>query len=908
MYLESNFAKHYELEMSIRGTKQNDKSIQEFYNEMTSYWDQLALMEPAILQTIDEYVQYREKQRLVQFLMAFRDQFEPLRGVILHRSPLPSVDGVVHELIAEKTRLKKFITCPLQLTIATRRVIGSIHVPTGVSQKFRMVFIDHLHHLGHHNSIHNRQFQQYRAFMATIQGDSTQTSTMTTTHSGLHSSSPTGISPTTRIFDSGSSHRMTPDSSILSHCVTPVSPISIATANGSPMFVVSIGSISSRDLYMSDVFYVTQKQIGTGRRVGDLYVLENLHILPSSSASCHAASSYFLNQKSSPFFLWHSRAERKHRHLLDIARSLLLSSSVPSVFWGEAVLTAVYLLNRMPTPLLSGRSPYECLYGPASLRTTPFFECLDLAVLFFSLRKTVLNLVLDVFCVFSWAIAIFTLPPKTAPIAKEDLIYLDPFPSDVPIEEYSSTFDIEDIPLPTTSPEVSDSPLPPVTSSLRSLIPPAPLVYSRRRAASPIPSSSTMAPSSDSGNPDLPTRRSPARSRHSPVKFNDFTNTYFSSSYRSFLSRIHTYFEPRSYKEACNDPHRVDAMNDELTALAKTQTWELTPLPDGKNIIGCKWVYKVKTHSDGSMERYKARLVAKGFFQEYGIDYEETFAPVAKMTAVRTLIFVAAVRQWSLYQFDVKNAFLNGYLSEEVYMRPPPGLSPLPGLLCRLRRALYGLKQSPRAWYARFQAVVLQIGFQPSVHDSALFVRHTSHGLVVLLLYVDDIIITGSDSDSAAISDVKNHLFREFEMKDLGQFRYFLGIEVASSPKGCLLSQIKYITDILHRANLTDDKPVDTPLELHAKFSATDGVLIEDPTLYRELVPDLDRIMEWQVVVRRCSYHCDMSSKELGALSSMFPLSQDQSRWNQPRGGLNKQILTNLNSSLQDTYLLGGPE
>ena len=106
MYLESNFAKHYELEMSIRGTRQNDKSIQEFYNEMTSYWDQLALMEPVVLQTIDEYVQYREKQRLVQFLMALRDQFEPLCGAILHRSPLPSVDGAVHELIAEETRLK----------------------------------------------------------------------------------------------------------------------------------------------------------------------------------------------------------------------------------------------------------------------------------------------------------------------------------------------------------------------------------------------------------------------------------------------------------------------------------------------------------------------------------------------------------------------------------------------------------------------------------------------------------------------------------------------------------------------------------------------------------------------------------------------------------------------------------
>ena len=275
-------------------------------------------------------------------------------------------------------------------------------------------------------------------------------------------------------------------------------------------------------------------------------------------------------------------------------------------------------------------------------------------------------------------------------------------------------------------------------------------------------------------------------------------------------------------------------MNDELVALDKTQTWELVPLPEGKNLVGCKWVYKVKTHSDGSLERHKARLVAKGFSQEYGIDYEETFAPVAKMTTIRTLISVAAVRQWPLFQLDVKNAFLNGYLSEEVYMRPPPGLACSSGLVCRLRRALYGLKQSPRAWYERFQDAVLLIGFQPSMHDSALFIRRTSHGLVLLLLYVDDMIITGSDSD--AISEVKQHLFSTFEMKDLGPLRYFLGIEVASSPKGYLLSQTKYATDVLHRARFTDNKTVDTPLELHVKFSASDGVPLDDPTEYRELV------------------------------------------------------------------------
>jgi hypothetical protein len=533
------------------------------------------------------------------------------------------------------------------------------------------------------------------------------------------------------------------------------------------------------------------------------------------------------------------RAERKHRHLLNTARSLLLSSSVPAVFWGEAVLTAAYLLNRMPTPLLSGSTPYERLYGtipnysllrvfgstcfvllPKKDRTKLSTRCVLCVFLGYGIQQkgyrcydpVTQKLHVSRHVTFLERLPYFSLPPCQAPVAKEDLVHIDPFPLEVPIEECVRTLDLSDV-----------SNVPPVSSHP---IPPFPHHYVRRTHPPPHPPSA----SEDSDPPD---RRYPSRDHRPPVRLG-FTNTCFSSSYCSFLSRLHTYFEPRSYKEACNDPNWVTAMHDELTALDSTHTWDLVPLPDGKNVIGCKWVFKVKTHSDGSLERYKARLVAKGFSQEYGIDYEETFAPVAKMTSVRMLISVAAVSRWPLFQLDVKNAFLNGYLSEEVYMRPPPGFSHAPGLVCRLRRALYGLKQSPRAWYSRFHDVVLQIGFQPSAHESALFIRRTSQGLVLLLLYVDDMIITGSDS--TAIDEVKRHLFHTFEMKDLGPLRYFLGIEVASSPDGYLLTQTKYVTDILHRAQLTDDKRVDTPIELHAKFSASDGVPLDDPTTYRELV------------------------------------------------------------------------
>ena len=168
-------------------------------------------------------------------------------------------------------------------------------------------------------------------------------------------------------------------------------------------------------------------------------------------------------------------------------------------------------------------------------------------------------------------------------------------------------------------------------------------------------------------------------------------------------------------------------------------------LPPGKSVVGCKWIHKIKTRSDGSIERYKAHLVAKGFTQEYGIDYEETFAPVACISSVRVLLAVAAARKWDIFQIDVKNAFLNGNLSEEVYMQSLLGLFVESNKVCHLRRALYGLKQAPRAWFAKFSSTISRLGYMASYYDSALFLRRTDKCTILLLLYVDNMIITGDD-------------------------------------------------------------------------------------------------------------------------------------------------------------------
>ena len=186
---------------------------------------------------------------------------------------------------------------------------------------------------------------------------------------------------------------------------------------------------------------------------------------------------------------------------------------------------------------------------------------------------------------------------------------------------------------------------------------------------------------------------------------------------------------------------------------------------------------------------------------------------------------------------DVKNAFLNGDLSEEVYMQPPPGLSVESNKVCHLRRALYGLKQAPRAWFAKFSSTIFRLGYTASPYDSALFLRRTDKGTILLLLYVDDMIITGDDL--SGIQELKDFLSQQFEMKDLGHLNYFLGLEITHSTDGLYITQAKYASNLLSQAGLTDSKTVDTPVELNAHLTPLGGKPLSNPSLYRRLVGSL---------------------------------------------------------------------
>ncbi len=252
----------------------------------------------------------------------------------------------------------------------------------------------------------------------------------------------------------------------------------------------------------------------------------------------------------------------------------------------------------------------------------------------------------------------------------------------------------------------------------------------------------------------------------------------FVAHHYAYMVKVIHEVEPTCFEQAIGNPKWDNAMDKEMVALDANATWELVVLPKDKKAIGYKWVYKVKHNADGSVNKYKVRLVAKGYAQTYGIDYEETHSPIAKMTTIRAIIAMVAAKGWSLHQMDVNNVFHHGDLQEEVYMEQPPGYvdQTHPNLVCRLKKTLYGLKQAPRAWSDKIGQYLVTSGFQTSNADFSLYVKKTNHGIIVIVIYVDDLIITG-DSD-ADIFDLKKLLKQKFEMKDLGELRYFFDIEV----------------------------------------------------------------------------------------------------------------------------------
>ena len=393
------------------------------------------------------------------------------------------------------------------------------------------------------------------------------------------------------------------------------------------------------------------------------------------------------------------RAKHILRHILDVIRATTIAASTPSQFWGEASLTAVYTINRCPSPIVQNQTPYDLLFGSSpSYELLRVFRCVCFVLLHDHERNKLQShsrlccflgygfgqkgyrcydpiskrLRVSRHVVFWEHKMFYQLPHVPVSLIPSIDPFLDLFPKESPTSLSESPPSITDVP------------------SHASNELPAPII-------------------------DVPTDTAPTVDPAGPSDSHALRRSHRVTTLPSHLRDFHCFpalaslQEPQIFHEASSNPLWQQAMKEELDALHKTGTWDLVDLPSGKSFISCKWVYKIKTRSDGTFDGYKAHLVARGFTQEYGIDYKETFAPMARLSSVKTLIVVSAAHKWSLFHMDVKNAFLNPELSKEVYMKLPPSYSHPPGFphrVFRLRRAFYGLKQAPRAWFAKFSSTI----------------------------------------------------------------------------------------------------------------------------------------------------------------------------------------------------------
>jgi hypothetical protein len=297
--------------------------------------------------------------------------------------------------------------------------------------------------------------------------------------------------------------------------------------------------------------------------------------------------------------------------------------------------------------------------------------------------------------------------------------------------------------------------------------------------------------------------------------------------------------EPTSFQEAKQEAAWRNAMADEINSIEENNAWKLTDLPAGHRPIGLKWVFKLKRDARGVIVKHKARLVAKGYVQQAGVDFDEVYAPVARLDSVRLLLALATQENWMVHHMDVKSAFLNGDLKEEVYVVQPPGfvIQGQEHKVYKLSKALYGLRQAPRAWNTKLDATLKGLGFSQSPLEHGLYARGVGDTRLLIGVYVDDLIIIGGCSKE--INSFKKQMQAEFSMSDLGPLSFYLGLEVHQKDGRITLSQGAYAARIVERAGLTGCNPCATPMEPRLKLSKNSSAPAVDGTEYRSLVGSL---------------------------------------------------------------------
>nr|GEV42745.1 hypothetical protein [Tanacetum cinerariifolium] len=565
--------------------------------------------------------------------------------------------------------------------------------------------------------------------------------------------------------------------------------------------------------------------------------------------------------------------ERQNRMLVEAARTMLIFSKAPMFLWAEVVATACYTQNRSLIHTHHNKTPYELVYNKKPDLTFfrvfgalcyPTNDSEDLG----KLQPTV-----------NIGIFVGYAPRKKGPAP----MFLTP-------GQISSM--IVPNPVPTT-PYV-----PPTNKDLESLFQPMLDEYLEPpRVERPVsPSQAVQAPVNSAGTPSSTTidqdAPSPSISPSSlalqyhqgvvdestfmednlvaPVD-NPFINVFapepsfgasssedVSSTESTYVSQtIHHLIEPKNFKSAITKDCWFQAMQDEIHEFDRLQVWELVPQPDCIMIIAFKWIYKVKLDEYGDVMKNKARLVAKGYRQKEGIDFEESFAPVARIEAIRIFIANGASKNMTIYQMDVKTAFLNGELKEEVYVSQPEGFvdPDHPTHVYRLKKALYELKQAPRAWYNTLLRFLLDNKFSKGAVDPTLFTRKTDKHILLVQIYVDDIIF--SSTDPKACDVFSNETISKFQMSMMGQMLFFLGLQVSQSLGGIFINQSKFTFEILKKFRMDSCDPVDTPMVDRLKLD-------EDPL---------------GIQLTRLDFIASPAKKHLGALKRVFRYLRGTINW-----------------------------
>ena len=504
-------------------------------------------------------------------------------------------------------------------------------------------------------------------------------------------------------------------------------------------------------------------------------------------------------------------AERFNRTLMESARTMMAQAELPECYWAEAVATAAYLRNRVPTRSLKSTTPYEKWFErKPDLSHIRVFGCMCYAYIPEVNKKGKLSNKAEKLRFIGYSLqtkGYCLIDESTSKVLVR---------RDVICNESDFQYD-------SSKTKVTDEGT--TTSHEQVMVP---------EDEEPIELPIELQPQEQVVQEQQ--HRYPRRQRTAPVRYgiNKFVDT-------AFLDEVQIE-EPKSIEEALKDQEWKEAADSEYQSLMENETWKLVKLPTGRKPVGCKWIFKTKCTSDGKVERYKARLVAKGYTQKPGEDYDETFSPVVRYSSIRTLLAFAVQNGMIIHQMDVVTAFLNGTLDEDIYMEQPPGYIKKgeEHLVCKLKRSLYGLKQSSRCWNTVFKQYMESINFKQCTADPCIFVTGEEADLTIVAVYVDDLIVIAKTPEK--IKKIKESLAARFKMKDLGKLHYCLGISIQhDEERGSLwMDQRQYIQSLLKRYGLSQAKTATTPADINVKLVKNDGVSKPvSPVNYQSMVGSL---------------------------------------------------------------------